>query len=1139
MKNLYFQKASKTIGNLVSVKSIFFILCLLFFQHLHAQIAELSDYKWEVFNNVKSTIELPNNIENFDWEPKNDPGFGNEGLRPNNKKQYSFVLNNPKSKFFQLILNESTPKGIRTHIITLIVSDKEFDPTANSSNRRFKTDKDIIDAMALQQKLEQTVAAKPAPESAKPITESAKPNTKPIENKPVAVEKQPNETEDKINAADKLFKQQDLKGAETLYKEALVQDPSNPHIKAQLENIRSINAKFAAEIESLEIRQKTYQQNLNKAEDYANRSEWAMARFYYNEALKYAANTKPINDALKIVERKENEYKQIENNYNNYKLKAQNASQNKDYAMAINSWEEALKIKPEDTYAKAELAKSKINLQEKLAEELRIQKFYEERKIENEFLAQMARADIALKNNDFETSRKEVAKAAEIKSADLRIGQKMAFIDQTELKYKEAQTALLIKSQEQQYNALITDAQKQNAAGKYLEAINLYEEAQRAKPSDPYPGLQIKSIIAKQESLAKEAELRKKEAALAAIKMQIDKQITAGDKALAANNLDEAISAFLEANRLDPGNTYPAERLKIIEEKKAALEAKMIADRQKEEEQRLLKFKYDSVMAIADALIMAEQFDNAILAYEDALKIKPNDYIASGKIATSKKLKQEAIEAELLAIKLAKDKALDSLETLGTNAIVAGNYYEARDYFSKASEIFPEPSGYTKSQLRHITLTIADKEKKEKEQKNDFNYALFVKTADSAIVAGNLPLALVAAQNALKIREEDSRAKSLVFRLTDPDERKRLEMNANRILSNNLVDTAQIQYQGKNYVAALALLDRAFELWPQNNRIAFLKNQAVEGLTGVPTNQKNQAEVKFTFEKNQAFRRTGTSPSGDNKARNSNDVSIGVNNDVKKTSNESTKTNTAEYKPKTDTIPAIQARLKPEDTEFVAENTMKNKADEAKGTLLIQNEPARSDSSVTNVSSLYNDLSANTVIKTQRIEIPYPPNILSEKFPDIDFSKPPHGQKFTIDFYNENEKEMNRSKSVEVMEAPSNLPVRDSSNNILVHLDNLSFGVYNSYYRISISNFSDKDFSVGYMMLSVERKNGESTNYEPSYITAFPVIMPMHRSQFVYVTRQIQLNTDDKIILNLFERRTNTRFTIELPGELYNNEFDK
>ncbi len=1148
MKYLISIKSVKNNGIIKYTFLFFLLLSLICIQKVNGQIAELSDYRWEVFNSVKSTIELPNDIDGINWEPRNDPGFENQGTRENNKKQYSFIINNPKTKYFQLTLNEITPKGIRTHLITLIVSQKEFDPTTSSSNLRFKTDKDIVEAMTLQRKSAAAVTNNQ-------IKETAESTAIPIVNKQEVAEKKTTLLEDKINAADKLFKAQDLKGAEKMYKEALLQDPLNPHIKAQLENISAINARFAKEIESLELKTKTYQQNLNKAEDHAGRAEWVMARYYYKEALKYAANPNAVNKALAKVEQKEKEQKQIESNYNNFKSKALAAGQKGDYATAISNWEEALNVKSGDAYATAELAKSKSNLQDKLAEEARLEKFNAERKLENDFLVQIGKADVALRNNDFETSRQEVVKAASIKPNDPRVGQKMSFIEQTENKYKDSQAALLEKEREKRYNALIADAQKQNAAGKYLEAIKLYEAAQREKMSDPYPSIQIKAIIEKQENLAREAEMQKKKAAIAALKLQVNKHISDGDKALAANNLDAAESSFLESIRLDPENPYPVTKLKEIEEKREILQAKLTADRQKEAEQRIINFKYDSLMAIADTLIANNVFEMGIMVLEEALQIKKNDHIASGKLAKVKKQKEEAILYELQLIQLSKKRELDSLEALGTKAIIAREYYEAKEYFTKASHIFEKPSGYTNSQLKHINLTIADREQKEKEQQDEANFKLMVKTAENALSTGDFLMAEEATQKANKIRADDPKVKALLFKLTDPVERKRLEMDASRVLSNKLVDSAQIQIQEKKFEVAITLLDKAKELWPQNNRITFLKNQAVEGATGVPINQKNQAEVKFSFERNPTFRKSQTTSTP-----NSNESSKVINqNDTKpiqenlrkepETAKINMATSKADAEPHktlgTDVITKEEAKplpvtpLKKIEIDSIKEHSLNSKVEEVTNNLITQNDAGIFTSPNSNNSFSKTNTSYNNVIKKQQSQIPYEPAALANKFPEIDFSKPPHGQKFTIDFYNEHEKEMNRSKSEEILIATSNLPVRDSLDKVLVQLDNLSFGVYNSYFRITITNYSDKDFAVGYMMLSLERKSGVSSNYEPSFISSFPVVAPNHQSSLIYTTRQILLNNDDKILLNVFERKTNARFTIELPGELYNNEYDK
>jgi hypothetical protein len=364
-------------------------------------------------------------------------------------------------------------------------------------------------------------------------------------------------------------------------------------------------------------------------------------------------------------------------------------------------------------------------------------------------------------------------------------------------------------------------------------------------------------------------------------------------------------------------------------------------------------------------------------------------------------------------------------------------------------------------------------------------------------------------------------------------------MHAQRVYSNKLVDTAQTLYQQKKYSEALTLLEKASQLWPQNNRIEFLKNQAVEGLTGVPTNLQTRAEIKFSYEKNPGFRRSGNPTVTDTNHMVS--IPIIVKQEGEKPASETRLISSGGTQDKKDTALTIAqtgSTVVP-DTMPAATQTMKEVIEAAKVNAVVQEEAEKSIPEHIAQTTTNSGGPTLSGLPVQKIAMPYDSLVLAEKFPNIDFSKPPHGQKFSIDYYNESERDMNAEKAEEILAADVNLPVRDSADQILVQLDNLFFGVYNSYYRISISNFSNKDFAVGYIMLTVERKNGESTNYEPSYISAFPVVIPMHQASFVYTTRQIQLNSEDKIILNIFERKTNARFTIALPGELYNNEYDK
>jgi tetratricopeptide (TPR) repeat protein len=1097
-------------------RKIIRLLCILKFGCIsflgYAQEAELINYKWEVTTYNKHRLVLPHEIVNYEILASNSEGIEIQ-IIPNTKNQLWITLGKPKVKEFQLNVIEEVPKkGPRTHSFIVIVKDEEGNPLS----LRFPTDQEIlIEINRISKKKEESVTPasvqKPSNTISSPPIDQSGANNKPTSNN----------VDDLIASADKYFKEQNFKEAEIIYNQVVKLEPGNPHIISQLEKINE-SKKLANDLANKEEK---YAENFKKAEDYKKSGEWTYAKYYYKEALKYAKNPKTVQNQIDLVEANEKEQKLKEDSFNSLKVKAETANQNKDFETAISNWEAALTIFPNDKVALNQLELSRKGLQNKKSEELQTQARIEKLKVENEIQQKLALIDISIRNKDFLKARDDLAKASELMAGDVRIEQKIKEIDAAEK--RQIDLAITKEKQliDQQYDLHVANSQNLLKAGKYSDAIAQLEKAQGIKPTDPYPANQIKIIIEAESRAKEEDERKKKNAELAALQKEYSKQILLADKLLAANKLDEAADAYLAANKIMPENPYPETKLKVIEDKRKALMVKMEADKKRQEELRIIEESYNNALNEGDKLISLEEFDEGISKYKDALSIKPKDYVAIGKINAATKKKSEVLEQRAIAKRLAEEKSRDSINGLGDAAWLSGDIQKAKDYFIKSIELYPESNYQAKSQLRYVEGKLKEISLKEEIKQNNEEYEMLITKADKELVEGDFESALLNAKQASTLKPEESKPKSIIHLLTDPDERKRLELNLNRSLSNKLVDSAQTLFDKGRYPETVQLLDEAKKLWPQNNRIDFLYGQANTAISGKPATQKTVVEIKMTFEE-------GAKSDGRNFSRNRTPAPS-----VKKQVDSTTQGNQIQ-KGSEQLVNSVKKEFENKSDSSATKADEANAGEKSQPLKAIVDEKLQETINLSTV--VPNSKEDKIELKSQLSAIPYSREELALKFPGINFDEVPYGQKFTMEYFSEVEKATNLEKCNSLREAQSNIPVRDSINLVLAQLENLSFGVNNAYFRIKISNYSlNKDFAAGYMMLSIERKNGESANFEPCYISEFPVVMPGNTATFFYVSKQVFLKDEDKLIFNLFDRKSTNRFKIELPGEIYNKEYDK
>jgi tetratricopeptide (TPR) repeat protein len=432
------------------------------------------------------------------------------------------------------------------------------------------------------------------------------------------------------------------------------------------------HAELAKEAANEKQIQKDYDDAIKRADKAFSSEDWETAEKEY----KRAAALKPIETypsfQLAELQTKLIKIREINAKYDEAIKKADAAAAAKDYQIAIAEYKKASGYKPDEAYPQ-----DKVNeLQGLLANQA---------KVEQEYLTAIEKGDNALKINDLQLAKEAFQEASTVKPAESYPKNKLAEINDI-LGKQEAKQA--------EYQAAIKAGDEALAAKNYDAAKASYQKALGVKPTESYPQEQIVKV---EGLIAQAAELDKNYKA----------SITKGDQALAAKSFEEAKSAYQEANKLKPAETYPQEKLKEISDLLAQAEAREKA--------------YADKIKTADEALKNNQMEEARIAYQEAAELKPTETYPKQKIQEIK---------DLLAAAEAKEQQYKDAIAKGDKALADGQYDEAKAAFSQALTLKPDEE-YPKEKLGVIETIVLNMQQKRQE------YEQAIKDGDAALADKN------------------------------------------------------------------------------------------------------------------------------------------------------------------------------------------------------------------------------------------------------------------------------------------------------------------------------------------------------------------------------------------------------------------
>jgi tetratricopeptide (TPR) repeat protein len=485
------------------------------------------------------------------------------------------------------------------------------------------------------------------------------------------------ELNSKYNAAiasgDKAMAGKDYATAKSAYTEASGLKSNEKYPKSKLEEIEKILAS-AGELDA------KYKAAIAKADAALKAKGYDEAKKSYKDALSYKGNEQYPKDRLAEIEgllAKEAGIKELDSKYNAIIAKADKAFSGKEYAEAKSGYNEALSVKPAETYPKTRLAEIDKLLADAAKNAADKERLAKEKELNDKYLAVIAKADKAFGNKEYSGAKTIYNEALSVKPGETYPKTKIAEIDKllAEMASKEAAEKDRLakeKAANEKYAAVIAKADAAFNTKDYNAAKSSYTEAYGIKPSEQYPKDKLQAIDALLSAAAKEQDAKYK--AL----------ITKADAAYTTKDYASAKSAYTEATAVKPAEAYPKEQISKID--------MLVAEAGKEKE---LKAKYTTAIAQGDAAMQKKDYTAALTSYKEAQALKPSEPYPNNKISEVNNI------LDGLARSKEKDKQYTDVVAKADKLFAAKDYKQAKASYLDASLLKPTER-YPKEKVTEI-----------------------------------------------------------------------------------------------------------------------------------------------------------------------------------------------------------------------------------------------------------------------------------------------------------------------------------------------------------------------------------------------------------------------------------------------------
>ncbi len=438
---------------------------------------------------------------------------------------------------------------------------------------------------------------------------------------------------DAIAAADAKFKASDWSGAKADYQKASALKTAEQYPKDQI-------TKCDAEIAKAGL-DKSYNDAIAAADAKFKSSDWSGAKADYQKAsgLKVAEQY-PKDQIVKCDA--EIAKQGLDKSYNDAVAAADAKFKAKDYAGAKTKYQEASNLKSAEQYPK-----DQIVLCDKELAGLDLQ---------NKYTAAIKDADAKFKLSDWTGAKAKYMEASALK------GEEQYPKDQV----VKCDAEIAKKGVQEQYDALIRDADTKFKAADYTNAKGVYQQALDLKSAEAYP----KAQIVKCDS----------EIAKLGVQAQYDALIKDADSKFGTSDWAGAKAKYQEASALKTAEAYPKTQI-------TKCDANMASDAK--------AAKYTNLIASADSSFKLSEWSSAKSLYQQASALKTAEQYPKDQIAKC--------DAEIA--KVGKDKQYNDLISKADTKFSASDWAGAKAIYLQATAVKADEQ-YPKDQVAKCDANV-------------------------------------------------------------------------------------------------------------------------------------------------------------------------------------------------------------------------------------------------------------------------------------------------------------------------------------------------------------------------------------------------------------------------------------------------
>jgi len=613
-----------------------------------------------------------------------------------------------------------------------------------------------------------------------------------------------------------------MEAAMNLLHEAKLLFPKNPLTTAKAKEYERMK-RAVLEKNRLE-KTNMYRTIINKADAEFNVQNYDQARNLYVQAQSIKPEEqypsymmKRIEEFIGIKETKQMDVLKIAEYYERTTHQADSLLKLKQYAQAKLLYQKAIRLNRTETYAKSKLA----TIASIIGEENK--QVSDSLSNEKKYASTIALADNALKAKNYTDAIGLYRNSLSFKPKESYPADQIRKIQEIQIKNNEqTQTQ---KEIDQKYQQLIKDAEFYLGYQKLSEAENLFNEALKVKPTDPFIKSKIQEIKnLKQLQLDKEHITNRKEE-------EYTDFIKTADSYAKFENYKEAIRYYNSAVQLKPIEPYPKSQLIKINE--------II----KEQERKLkLENSYKNSILLADKAFEKKEYYDAKNLYIDALFQKHEDQYAKEKISKLNSLIQELEKTTRESNE--KQIAYSNAISKGELNIRNNNLTEAKLAFQQAKDLGINTK-YANDRINDIEKQIKDESNlKEEQKKREEKYKLTLLGGDESFKAQNYAKAKECYSRAMEMQFNDSYPRDRINEIENIMNLKLqsdLDQKSKETAFQSAVSSGDSSFANKRYFEASLFYKRANSLKKTDESVAS-KLQKAETL--VEEEKKKEFERK-------------------------------------------------------------------------------------------------------------------------------------------------------------------------------------------------------------------------------------------------------------------------------------------------------